>query len=129
MPYTTRFDPAARRGILVAEGSIDLAGSVEAMLALAADPVLEPGWAILVDLNAASYTPTLADAAKLAGLQQHAEELRGRRIGFVAGTLSIQTITGLLAGIATAKGIQARAFTNSAEAEQWLAEAPDRPTV
>lgn len=129
MPYTTRFDPTARRGSLVAEGSIDLAGSVEAMLALAADPELEPGWAILVDLSTASYTPTLADAAKLAGLQQHADPLRGRRIAFVAGTPSIQAITSLLAGIASARGIQAKAFVTASEAETWLAAATDPPTV
>lgn len=122
MPYTTRLDPAAGRGILTAEGTIDMAGSVEAMLALASDPRLEPGWAILVDLHAASYTPTLADAAKLAGLQQHAEALFGRRIAFLASTPALQTITGLLASIAAAKGIQARAFTNGADAEQWCSE-------
>lgn len=122
MPYTTRFDPATGRGTLTADGAIDLGSSVEAMLALAGDPRLEPGWAILVDLHAASYTPTLADAAKLAGLQQHTEALRGRRIAFVATAPSIQTITGLLASMAAAKGIVARAFTNSAEAERWLAE-------
>jgi hypothetical protein len=31
--------------------------------------------------------------------------------------------------MATAKGIVARAFTDSAEAEQWLSESTDRPTV
>ena len=129
MPYTTRFDPASRRGILAAEGAIDLGGSVEAMLALAGDPRLEPGWHILVDLNAASYTPSLADAARLSGLQQHAEALLGRRVAFLATTPTIQAITGILASIATARGIEARAFTNSAEAGQWLAEAADRPTV
>jgi hypothetical protein len=122
MPYTTRFDPATGRGTLTADGAIDLGSSVEAMLALAGDPRLEPGWAILVDLHAASYTPTLADAAKLAGLQQHTEALRGRRIAFVATAPSIQTITGLLASMAAAKGIQARAFTNGADAEQWCSE-------
>ncbi|HEX9166796.1 MAG TPA: hypothetical protein VF862_12865 [Gemmatimonadales bacterium] len=122
MSWTTGFDPATSRGILTADGAIDLGGSVEAMLALAGDPRLEPGWAILVDLNAASYAPTLADAARLGALRQHAEALLGRRIAFVATAPSIQTITGLLASMAAAKGIQARAFTNGADAEQWLSE-------
>jgi hypothetical protein len=120
LPYATRFDPASRCGILVGEGAIDLAGSVEAMLALAGDTGLEPGWHILVDLSAASYTPSLADAAKLAGLQQHTEALRGRRVAFLASTPTIQAITGVLAGIATAKGIEAKAFTESGEVERWL---------
>ena len=120
MPYTTRFDPTATRGILTADGIIDLGGSVEAMLALAGDPRLEPGWTILVDLNAASYTPTLADAAKLGALQQHAEALLGRRIAFLASTPTIQVVAGLIASMATAKGITAQAFTDASEASRWL---------
>jgi hypothetical protein len=124
MSWTTRFDPTARRGILTAEGPIDLGGSIEALLALAADPELAPGWTILVDLAAATYTPTLADAAKLVSLQQHTAALEGRRVAFLSANPAIQAVAGVVASMATAKGIPAKAFTNGGEADAWLATNP-----
>jgi hypothetical protein len=120
MAWTTRFDPTARRGVLVADGPIDLAGSVEAMLSLAADPRLETGWGILVDLSGATYTPTLADAMKLGGLQSHAEALEGHRVAFLTASPALHAVAGLLASMATAKGIEARAFDNVEAADGWL---------
>lgn len=126
MPYLTRFDPAARRGILTADGAIDMGASVEAMLALAGDPRLEPAWGILVDLSEATYTPTLADAMKLGGLQSHAEALEGHRVAFLTSTPVLHTVATLLAGMAAAKGLKARAFATAAEASHWL-DQPDSP--
>jgi hypothetical protein len=124
MSWTTHFDPLARRGTLTADGPIDLGGSLEALLALATAPELAPGFTILVDLTAATYTPTLADAARLGSLQQHAEALAGRRVAFLSATPTLQALAGLVASMATARSIPAKAFTEAeaAAAARWLAD-------
>lgn len=120
MNWQASIDAAQGRGVLLAEGSIDLGGSVEAILGLARDPALAPGWPIVVELQRATYTPTLADAARLGGLMVHAEALAGHRVAFLTGDTPLHGVAGLLAGMGAAKGIAARAFKAPEEMEAWL---------
>lgn len=113
-------DAARQRGVLRATGVIDLAGSVTAILTLADDPDLGTDWPIVVHLEAASYTPSLADAAKLGALTAHAAQLASHRVAFLTGDTPLYGVAGLLAGMASAKGIAARAFKTPEELEAWL---------
>lgn len=121
MSWDASVDAARRRGVLRATGAIDLTGSITAILTLADDPDLATDWPIVVHLEAASYTPSLADAAKLGGLTAHAAHLATHRVAFLTGDTPLFGVAGLLAGMAAAKGIAARAFKTPAELEAWLA--------
>jgi hypothetical protein len=120
MTWTATFDAATRRGLLVATGPVELASSVEAILALAADPRLESGWDVLVDLRGADYAPSLADTMKLAGLREHSAALRGRRLAMVAAAPALLAAAGLVAMISTTNGVPAKVFPVMTEAESWL---------
>lgn len=123
MSWEPSVDATARRGILRATGRIDLAGSVTAILALADDPALGGDWPIEVHLEEASYTPSLADAAKLGALTAHAAVLASHRVAFLTGDTPLHGVAGLLAGIASARNVSARAFKTRAEMQAWLASA------
>lgn len=121
MTWDATIDHTRGRGVLRASGAIDLAGSVSALLALADDPALDSHWPIVVDLTTARYTPSLADATKLGTLTAHAATLATHRVAFLTGDTPLFGVAGLLAGMASAKGIAARAFKAPDELEAWLA--------
>lgn len=124
MPYTTAFDPARRLAVLRADGPVDLAASLEAMAALTTDDRLTPGDAILVDMRAADYTPSLAEVRRLTELQGQSERLKAHPIAFVTATPVHHTAANMVATLATLKGATAKAFRDLAEAEAWLASRP-----
>ena len=126
MPYTSAFDAARHLAVLRADGAVDLAASLEAMAALTADDRLAPGWAILVDMRAADYTPSLAEVRRLTELQGQAERLKAHPIAFVTATAVHHTAANMVATMATLKGATAKAFRDLAEAEAWLASPPPR---
>ena len=122
MPYTNDFDPAARRAVLRAEGVVDLEASLDAIGALTTDPRLEEGYAILVDMRLADYTPSLADARKLTDMQRHADRLKRHPLAFVTATPAHFAAASLVAMLATLKGATAKEFQQLDEATAWLAE-------
>ena len=122
MPYHLEFDATLRRAILRAEGAVDLAASLDAIAALTIDPRLQPGYAILVDMRQADYTPSLADARKLTELRDQAAELRHHPIAFVTATSAHYSAASLVAAMASLRGVAARAFQRHEEGLSWLAE-------
>jgi hypothetical protein len=122
MPYHLEFDPSHRQAVLRAEGDVDLAASLDAIAVLTIDPRLQPGYAILVDMRQADYTPSLADARKLTELRDQAESLRHHPIAFVTATPAHYSAASLVATMASLRGVAARAFREQGEALAWLVE-------
>ena len=122
MPFTNEFDPGTGRAVLRAEGAVDLEASLEAIGALTEDPRLLEGYAILVDMRLADYTPSLSDARKLTDLQGTTERLKRHPLAFVTATPAHFSDASLVAMLATLKGATAKAFQQMDEATAWLAE-------
>jgi hypothetical protein len=122
MPYHFEFDRGLRRVTLRAEGHVDLAASLGAIGDLTIDPRLEEGFAILVDMSQADYTPSLADARKLTELRDHAERLRSHPVAFVTATPAHYSAASLVATMASLRGVMAKAFQGLDPALGWLAE-------
>jgi hypothetical protein len=121
MPYTHEFDPGARLVLLRAEGIVDLQISLEAIAAMAEDSRLQPGYAILVDMRLADYTPSLADARRLTDLQGLTELLKRHPLAFVTATPAHFAAANLVAMLASLKGATAKAFQQYEAATAWLA--------
>lgn len=120
MPYQLSF--SSGRAWLRAEHAVDFESGLAAIAALADDPRLEPGMAIIVDLTAAEYTPTLADLGKLNGLDGKGAFLRDHPVVFVAPAPAHFMGVSLLASLAAQKGARMKACRTEGEAEDWLAE-------
>ncbi|HSR15022.1 MAG TPA: hypothetical protein VLL51_04690 [Gemmatimonadales bacterium] len=125
MPYHLEFNSVLRRATLLADADVDLSASMDILAALTVDPRLEPGYAVLVDMRQADYTPSLADARKLTELKEYAERLRSHPIAFVTATPAHYSAASLVATMASLRGVKARAFQQHDEALNWLAGQQD----
>jgi hypothetical protein len=104
-------------------GSLD--EHVAVMRDLAADPVLAPGAAVLLDLRDATFVLNVGDAERLASLLADERILGAHRVALVVQSGAHYGMARMVCTFAELRGGDAGAFSDERAALSWLQTARD----
>jgi hypothetical protein len=124
VPFRSEIDPAAGLATLAAgRRPSDVAETLAALRALAADPRFGPGFGVLLDVRGATTAPRAAEGREIAYALANPHVLGRHPVALlVDGAVAVQVgMANVVATLAELGGGTVRAFTDAGAARAWLA--------
>ena len=113
-------DASQRMAFVYANGVIDLAGTIEAMVNLAGEPDFRPAFAVLVDLRKMEYAPEMREVLEIGSAVVTMKELFRGRVAVVAESSLHFHLVQISTAMASVAGLDQKAFRDLDKARSWL---------
>ena len=120
MPVSVSVEVEERLAYVRSTGSVSLVETVEAIVAVAGSADLEPDFGVLVDLRGMARAPSIGEVVEIASALDNVKRLAKGRIAVVAEGAAHFRLAQVASALASAAGLNQRAFRELDGARAWL---------
>jgi 2C-methyl-D-erythritol 2,4-cyclodiphosphate synthase len=123
MPVSVTVEVEERLAYAHSTGSVSLAETVEAIVAVAGSADFQPHFGVLVDLRKMESAPGVSEVIEIVSALDNVKRLVPGRIALVAENVAHFRLAQLASALARAAGLNQRAFRDIDGARAWLGPA------
>ena len=120
MPVSFSVEVEQRLAYVRSTGKVSLAETVEAIVAVAGSADLKPDFGVLVDLRKIDGALSIGEVVEMTSALDNVRRLTRGRIAVVAERAAHFRLAQLASALASASGLNQRAFRDIDQARAWL---------